>query len=280
LQKNKLGILVPNYNGASFIDETIDSLKKCFPKAKLIIVDDCSTDDSLKVLNELNVFVIKRERNGGFGAAVNSGLKYFQSKGYRNILIANSDIKLKKSDSILIISAINQFSNNSKMAVMGFVENNNEVMFNEELPGFLFVLKLNILDTVGYFDEKFYMYGEEQDFFRRVKSAGFNLFQSGIHVEHTGEMSGSNRFINSWYAIRNSIYLEVKTFSIMKVFYKITSLFFIINKFYSPKKIDLSIIRLRRQGILIGNIFLITAIIWNFYNLFFMLIFHVKSKLS
>jgi glycosyltransferase involved in cell wall biosynthesis len=108
LQKNKLGILVPNYNGASFIDETIDSLKKCFPKAKLIIVDDCSTDDSLKVLNELNVFVIKRERNGGFGAAVNSGLKYFQSKGYRNILIANSDIKLKKSDSILIISAINQ----------------------------------------------------------------------------------------------------------------------------------------------------------------------------
>ena len=275
---NRFGILVPNYNGAAFIGDTLLKLMEGFPESKIVVVDDYSTDESLTVLKELKIFVIKREKNGGYAASVNSGLRYFQSHGYRYVLIANSDINIKKADCAAIHKSIIQFSNDSMWGVLGFVENNDEAKFNEKISGFLFLLNLNVLDSIGYFDEKFYMYGEEQDFFRRVISAGFMIYQTGIHVDHVGEMSPNSKLRNSWYAIRNSIYIEAKTLSIIKVFLKLAALFAIINRVYTPKKIDFSLKRIRRPGILIGNFFLISAVIWNSFNLFLLMVSHVKSK--
>lgn len=49
----KVSIIIPNYNRATLIGETLDSiLAQSYPHWECIIVDDGSTDDSLKVIEE------------------------------------------------------------------------------------------------------------------------------------------------------------------------------------------------------------------------------------
>lgn len=82
-----VSILVANYNNARFLKEFLDSIASStlYP-AEVILVDDGSTDDSIKVLDSVveeysfDIMVVKLQNNVGFGNALNEGLKYCNSK--------------------------------------------------------------------------------------------------------------------------------------------------------------------------------------------------------
>ena len=70
----KLSVIIPNYNYANFIIERIDSiLMQTYPIYELIILDDCSTDNSIEVIEEkiktidksIKVQFVKNEKNSG-----------------------------------------------------------------------------------------------------------------------------------------------------------------------------------------------------------------------
>jgi len=75
-----VSIIVPNYNNGKFLDDFILSVidSTVLPK-ELIIVDDGSTDDSLKILNDFNYLeflqVISFEKNRGLTSALNAALE-------------------------------------------------------------------------------------------------------------------------------------------------------------------------------------------------------------
>ena len=51
-----VSIITPAYNAARFIGETIESvLRQTYPHWELLIVDDCSTDDSVKIINQYSI---------------------------------------------------------------------------------------------------------------------------------------------------------------------------------------------------------------------------------
>ncbi|HEU5143747.1 MAG TPA: glycosyltransferase [Dermatophilaceae bacterium] len=64
--------LVPTYNGAAFIQRTLDSLAaQTWPRLEIVIADDCSTDETLAVVRRFaadrdNVTVIERTSNLGW----------------------------------------------------------------------------------------------------------------------------------------------------------------------------------------------------------------------
>ena len=76
----KVSVITPAYNASKFIGETIESvLKQTFQDWEMIIVDDCSTDDTLKIANEFlkkdpRIKIIQNERNSGVAATRNHGL--------------------------------------------------------------------------------------------------------------------------------------------------------------------------------------------------------------
>lgn len=46
-------VVMPNYNGRSFVEQAIDSvLCQTYPNFELLVVDDCSTDDSLQLIQQ------------------------------------------------------------------------------------------------------------------------------------------------------------------------------------------------------------------------------------
>lgn len=77
----KVSIIMPNYNCEKFIGETIDSvLAQTYGNWELLIVDDCSTDDSVKIINgycekDERVKLFVNEKNSGAAASRNWALR-------------------------------------------------------------------------------------------------------------------------------------------------------------------------------------------------------------
>lgn len=265
--EQQITVLIPNYNGAKFILDTINSIIDGFEEVFIVIVDDLSTDNSIDVIKNIdntNIKLIERSVNGGFASSVNTGISFCIENNIEFLIVANSDIILSKNNCNDIYEKFLNFENQD-ISVLGFLEDGNNLnRENEDISGFFFVLRLDIIKSIGYLDETFYMYGEEQDFFRRVIDNGYEIVQTGIKIRHLSEKSSSSDIRTSWLVIRNSIYLETKQKKLLPVVRKIGVLFLIINKIYKPKvKDDPSLQRIYRPGIFIGNIFLLKAIIWN-----------------
>lgn len=77
--KEKVSIIVPVYNAEKYIRETVDCVKaQTYPDWELLLVEDGSTDESLRILEELEkddarIRILKQE-NGGAARARNHGL--------------------------------------------------------------------------------------------------------------------------------------------------------------------------------------------------------------
>jgi GT2 family glycosyltransferase len=90
----RVTVVIPSYNDFGVLVPCVESIKETTdPKlVKVIIVDDYCQKESrefLKTLEDDQVSVIYREKNGGFAKAVNTGLKAADKK-YDTVLI-NSD---------------------------------------------------------------------------------------------------------------------------------------------------------------------------------------------
>jgi glycosyltransferase involved in cell wall biosynthesis len=74
----KVSIIIPNYNRASLVKETIDNmLMQTWEDKEIIVVDDGSTDNSVAVLKSYGDRIhLIEQKNQGVGAARNHGLKY------------------------------------------------------------------------------------------------------------------------------------------------------------------------------------------------------------
>ncbi len=75
-----VSIIMPSYNTGQFISETIDSvLAQTYENWELIIVDDCSTDNTdevvLKYLTDHRIKYLKNEKNSGAAISRNRALR-------------------------------------------------------------------------------------------------------------------------------------------------------------------------------------------------------------
>ena len=76
-----ISIITPTYNCGNFIAETIESvLKQSYQNWEMIIVDDCSTDDTEEivtkyVLHDNRIKYYKLERNSGAAIARNKAME-------------------------------------------------------------------------------------------------------------------------------------------------------------------------------------------------------------
>ena len=103
-----VSIIMPSYNTAKFIEESIESvLKQTYQNWELIIVDDCSNDNTGEVVSMFNDSRIKylvNERNSGAAVSRNKAMK--EAKGRWIAFLDSDDLwlpeKLEKQLSYMI----------------------------------------------------------------------------------------------------------------------------------------------------------------------------------
>jgi glycosyltransferase involved in cell wall biosynthesis len=76
----KVSIVMPNYNGVPFIESSIRSvLIQTYVNWELIIVDDCSTDKSIEIIEKFHdrrIELLKNQHNVGAAKSRNKGIEY------------------------------------------------------------------------------------------------------------------------------------------------------------------------------------------------------------
>lgn len=83
----EISIIIPVYNTEKYLKECLDSVYELnLDNKEIILINDCSTDDSLKILDEYkekykkNTIIVNHKVNQGLSAARNSGIEIAKGK--------------------------------------------------------------------------------------------------------------------------------------------------------------------------------------------------------
>ena len=253
----KISVIIPNYNGEKIIDGCIQSLlKQEYKDFNIIVVDNNSADDSVKIIEERypSITLIKNKENLGFAAAVNIGIKASKSDF---VALLNNDTEVDEKWLVNLYSVVSKddkiFSASSKMIrfyerdkiddagdqynLLGWAYkrgdgvsidqfNKDKIIFSTCAGAGLYRRK--IFEEIGYFDENFFAYLEDVDVSFRGNIYGYkNIYVNNAIVYHMVSATSGSRHneFKVKLASRNSMYLIRKN---MPLFFEIINLPFII----------------------------------------------------
>ena len=98
-----VSVVIPTYNRAAMVTEAVDSaLRQTHKDVEVVVVDDASTDGTVRTLEEKygsSIVVIRRERNGGASPSLNMGIRASRGRWIRTL----------GSDDIMAPSALSEF---------------------------------------------------------------------------------------------------------------------------------------------------------------------------
>ena len=219
-----ISVVIPLYGGREDLARCLASLDRFSDQLhEVIVVDDCSEDDSSEAAQSFDwARVIKTERRLGFSGACNTGLA--ESSGSA-VLFLNSDTVVPQVSLVRLAEALNQ---DDRVGAAGPYSNHahelqivqpaySEIRFLEEfavrfaarsardvptdmLSGFCLLVKRDVLDEVGGFDEGFGSgTWEDNDLsYRIVRSGRYLIRASKSYVHHSSgspslSRTGENR---------------------------------------------------------------------------------------
>ena len=265
-----LTVSIVNFNSGNYVLNCLDSLEKLKDEVDLeiFIVDNASTDDSFKKikLKFPNCHFISNSENLGFGKAHNLVLKQAKTE---YILILNPDTEIKKKVLSCIVDFLEEnpdvgaasskvLLDNGKLdwashrgfptplaAFLYYVLGNDSLYHLtkkdltkthqvDAISGAFFLTRKSVLEKVGFFDEDFFMYGEDLDLCYRIKEVGLKVmyFPEVSIIHHKGISSGLKTHSQK----TTTADLETKKRSV-DAFYKAMQIFY--KKHYSKTNLFL-----------------------------------------
>ena len=244
-------VVIPNYNGISYIEACMESLFESNTPMQIIVVDNASSDGSKELLLEkyadiAEVKLIFLAENTGFCHAVNMGIEAAETEF---VFLLNNDTVIDRACVRELENQIEKsqdiFSVSSKMINMRFPEKIDDAgdfycalgwafargkdkpatSYNQEDRIFAScagasLYRRSIFEKIGMFDEAHFAYLEDVDIGYRANIWGYrNMFAPKALVYHAGSgVSGSrhNKFKVDLSA-RNSIYLIYKNMPFIQI---------------------------------------------------------------
>lgn len=237
----RLSIVVPTWNRRDLVLTCLASIAaQGVSEVEIIVVDDGGTDDAAEAVGAAypDVRVIRRERNGGFAQAVNTGIAAAQAP---LIMLLNNDATLATGCLATLISymdahpeiaiagplmlmaeepgrvyaAGDRIRTNGRPESIGFRMAADVVDFSEApfgLTAGAAIYRRALFDAIGRFDERFGSYFEDADLCFRARLAGFDCaLVREAAVLHEGSASiGDRLWRRTRQCHRNHVLLVLK----------------------------------------------------------------------
>lgn len=220
---NECACVILNYNDSFTTIKMMKRICDFSVFSLILIVDNCSTDDSFDVLSQYaneKIQVVRSPKNGGYGFGNNYGMQYCYRLGYKYAVISNPDVNFREETVYKLLEKIdlntamiapkqldidgNQISMiawkiPSVFEACTYPLASNKILYDKEyiksndcievdcVPGAFFLVDLEKMNEIGGYDENIFMYCEESLMGIKIRDAGFKtaLLASDYYIhEH------------------------------------------------------------------------------------------------
>lgn len=227
----KIYAIVAVYNGRqqNWIKECLDSITRSTLPVNIIAIDNGSTDGSVDFIqqNYKQVDLIRSDKNSGFGAANNIGIRKALDAGFDFLFLLNQDAYVFPDSIQQLIELHKQQPEYGILSPVHLADNGNVIDKTflrsiTDLPGNLFISDLILgqklskvysfpfvnaaiwsisrkcIENVGGFDPIFLHYGEDADYCKRVLARNLLIGVSPeVRAVHNRSQADSRRPIDA-----------------------------------------------------------------------------------
>lgn len=201
--RDSIDVVIVTFNASQVIDQCLRPLMND-GRLNVIVVDNCSTDNTIDLVGQYNVRVVQSTRNLGFGAASNLGASLGNAKQLLFLnpdtiadpeaIRAAADYALRSGVGVLgcrLVTLTGEFDHAARRNVVRpwaaakYLVNRSkssdylashlsesEVAEVDAVNGAFMLLDRETFNSVGGFDEDYWMYMEDVDLCIRVKGRG------------------------------------------------------------------------------------------------------------
>jgi GT2 family glycosyltransferase len=203
----KVYVVIVTYNGMKWIEKCFSSLRTSNCLVHVIAVDNGSTDGTQEAIRQRfpEVQLIQNAKNIGFGKANNIGMRMAIEHNARFVFLLNQDAWLREGSLSQLVDTMRHHPDIGLLSPLHlngigtgldkkFAEYISElgpnltsdIALNENIDQIYDVKFVNAaawllsracVERVGYFDDMFFMYGEDDNYFQRI---GFHQFRTAI----------------------------------------------------------------------------------------------------
>lgn len=247
MSEKKVTIIIPNFNGLSFMGPCMAALERqTCQDFDVLVVDNGSTDGSAEWLRKQDIPSVFLAENTGFSGAVNTGIRAAQTP---YVILLNNDTAAEPDYVRQLLHAIEGspriFSVSPKMIQMYHRELMDDAGDMYSIMGWAYqrgvgqepgrydrpchifsacagaaIYRRDVFGEIGYFDEMHFAYLEDIDVGYRAKIAGYyNRYCPQAVVYHVGSGTSGSKY-NSFkvrLAARNNVYLNYKNMPLLQL---------------------------------------------------------------
>lgn len=226
--ENKVSVIIVNWNGEKWLGPCIDSLQsQTYRDIEVIVVDNASTDKSVELIRIKYplVKIIQSSENLGFAGGNNVGVKEADGE---YIMLLNNDTCTEKDCIEKLVRAFdmisgltvaqpkillmddpetisycgNYLTGSSFLYAYGYRKNRLDTRYNKPMPffsvsGAAMMIKREVIDKIGLFDDLFWCYYEDVDFCHRVWLTGSECWYFPAAAVYHHEEGTAKRFEGS-----------------------------------------------------------------------------------
>lgn len=245
----EITVIIPNYNGISYLDGVLSSLKKqTLENFEVIMVDNGSTDNSCSFVEENYpwVQIHRLADNYGFSRAVNEGIR---TAGAPFVLLLNNDTEVEENfleemkagilrhpEAFSCQARMIRFHDRDKLDDAGnyycslgwaYARGKGKNIHTYEREEKIFsscagaaIYRKELFEKVGYFDDEHFAYLEDLDVGYRARIYGYeNWYLPSALVYHVGSGTSGSRYnqFKIRYSSRNNIYTIYKNMPALQI---------------------------------------------------------------
>ncbi len=202
----RIAVVVVTFNGARWISDCLTSVLNSNVSCTIIVVDNCSTDDTAALVSSSfpNVILIRNTKNEGFGQANNVGIVHALRMKADYVFLLNQDTTVQADTIGLLVDSFernqNQFAVISPVHLSdkgseldgGFRRFLDKSLSSAEINRLMndigdeifdvdfvnaaaWMIPAAVFQRVGGFAPLFFHYGEDRDFVSRIRSQGYKV---------------------------------------------------------------------------------------------------------